>query len=102
MDDNKVLTLVSKDRILLTPPTRLLFEIANLRNATPATVSRGGVLFINESDIGWTPYMNAWLERSQKKMTVKKEGMLGNMPICPTMDEVAKSVFYRCFGQYFE
>ncbi len=64
MDDNKVLTLVSNDRIPLTPPMRLLFEIANLRNATPATVSRGGVLFINESDIGWGPYMNAWLERS--------------------------------------
>jgi dynein heavy chain len=26
---------------------RLLFEVSNLKNATPATVSRGGVLFIN-------------------------------------------------------
>jgi dynein heavy chain len=81
---------------------RILFEIANLSNATPATVSRRGVPFINESDIGWTPYMNAWLKCSHEKMTVKKEGMLWNKPICPTIDEVAKSVFYRCFGQYFE
>lgn len=58
MDDNKVLTLVSNDRIPLSAEMRLLFEIDNLRNATPATVSRAGVLFINETDIGWMPYMN--------------------------------------------
>ncbi len=64
MDDNKVLTLVSNDRIFLTNSMRLNFEISNLRNATPATVSRAGVLFINSTDIGWIPYMNSWLERS--------------------------------------
>jgi len=53
MDDNKVLTLVSNERIPLTPSMRLIIEVSNLRNATPATVSRGGVLFINEGDIGW-------------------------------------------------
>jgi len=57
MDDNKVLTLVSNDRIPLTPSMRLIFEISNLKFATPATVSRAGVLFINETDIGWLPYM---------------------------------------------
>jgi len=64
MDDNKVLTLVSNDRIPLTPSMRLLFEISNLKNATPATASRAGVLFINDTDIGWMPYVNTWLERS--------------------------------------
>ena len=44
---------------------RLIFEISNLKNATPATVSRAGVLYINETDIGWMPFMNSWLERSQ-------------------------------------
>jgi len=60
MDDNKVLTLVSNERIPLTPEMRLLIEVSNLRNATPATVSRGGVLFINEADIGWMPYYESW------------------------------------------
>lgn len=66
MDDNKVLTLVSNDRIPLTKEMRLIFEISNLINATPATVSRGGVLYINETDIGWLPYMNSWLDRSKE------------------------------------
>ncbi len=64
MDDNKVLTLISNDRIPLSNSMRLLFEISHLINATPATVSRAGVLFINSDDIGWLPYMNSWLERS--------------------------------------
>lgn len=40
MDDNKVLTLASNERIALTPSMRLLFEISNLRTATPATVKK--------------------------------------------------------------
>lgn len=38
MDDNKVLTLASNERIALSPSMRLLFEISNLKTATPATV----------------------------------------------------------------
>ena len=67
MDDNKVLTLVSNDRVALTKEMRLLFEISNLKNATPATASRAGVLYINEIDIGYMPYFNQWLVRSIEK-----------------------------------
>lgn len=55
MDDNKVLTLASNERIALTPSMRLLFEISHLKTATPATVSRAGILFINPQDLGWNP-----------------------------------------------
>lgn len=41
MDDNKVLTLASNERIALTKEMRLLFEVGHLQSATPATVSRG-------------------------------------------------------------
>ena len=62
MDDNKVLTLTNGDRFPLDEFMRLLFEISNLRNATLATVSRGGVLYINEKDIGITPFFDKWLK----------------------------------------
>ena len=55
MDDNKVLTLASNERIPLTPSMRLLFEISHLRTATPATVSRAGILYLNVTDLGWNP-----------------------------------------------
>jgi dynein heavy chain len=67
MDDNKVLTLVSQERIPLTPSMRLVLEISNMRNATPATASRGGVLYINEQDIGWRPFVDTWLARFKAK-----------------------------------
>lgn len=62
MDDNKVLTLASNERIALTKHMRLLFEISNLRTATPATVSRAGILYINPADLGWNPYVASWID----------------------------------------
>lgn len=55
MDDNKVLTLASNERIALTKDMRLLFEVSDLKYATPATVSRAGILYINSADLGWYP-----------------------------------------------
>ncbi len=45
---------------------RLVLEISHLKNATPATVSRGGVLYVNDSDIGWKPYYDSWLKKYKK------------------------------------
>ncbi|XP_064146127.1 dynein axonemal heavy chain 11 isoform X3 [Loxodonta africana] len=63
MDDNKVLTLASNERVALTPLMRLLFEIHHLRTATPATVSRAGILYVNPQDLGWNPYVASWIDR---------------------------------------
>ncbi len=63
MDDNKMLTLVSNERISLTKPMRLVFEISNLDNATPATVSRAGIIYINATDIGSKPFLDSWVEQ---------------------------------------
>ena len=52
---SQVLTLASNERIPLTPSMRLMFEIGHLRTATPATVSRAGILFVNPADLGWNP-----------------------------------------------
>jgi dynein heavy chain len=49
MDDNKLLTLASNERIPLKPHMRLIFEIRDLRFATPATVSRAGILYISDT-----------------------------------------------------
>uniref|UniRef100_A0A8D1XQ40 AAA+ ATPase domain-containing protein n=1 Tax=Sus scrofa TaxID=9823 RepID=A0A8D1XQ40_PIG len=62
MDDNKVLTLASNERIPLNPTMRLLFEISHLRTATPATVSRAGILYINPADLGWSPPVSSWID----------------------------------------
>lgn len=61
MDDNKVLTLVSNERVALDDAMRMVFEINSLDNATPATVSRAGILYVNEDDVGWQPFLDSWI-----------------------------------------
>jgi dynein heavy chain len=63
MDDNKMLTLASNERIPLTPSMRLLLEVNHMNHCSPATVSRGGVIFVNADDVGWKPVVDSWIER---------------------------------------
>ena len=63
MDDNKILTLASNERIVLKPHMRLLFEIRDLKFATPATVSRAGILFISDTmGFQWRSYVRSWIK----------------------------------------
>ncbi|KAG7460463.1 dynein heavy chain 11, axonemal-like isoform X1, partial [Solea senegalensis] len=66
MDDNKVLTLASNERVPLTSSMRLLFEISHLKTATPATVSRAGILYVNQQDLGWNPYVASWIDQRER------------------------------------
>ncbi|CAG9313552.1 unnamed protein product [Blepharisma stoltei] len=64
MDDNKILTLASNERIPLKPHMRMLFEIRDLRFASPATVSRAGILYISDtSGYQWRAFYKAWIAR---------------------------------------
>ena len=56
MDDNKILTLASNERIPLRPAMRMIFEIGSLKYASPATVSRAGIIYVNVTDVGWPFY----------------------------------------------
>jgi len=62
MDDNKLLTLASNERITLKPSMRLIFEIRDLKFATPATVSRAGILYISDTaGSQWRSYVKSWI-----------------------------------------
>lgn len=63
LDDNKVLTLLNGDRISLPNNMGLIFEVENLAVASPATVSRAGMVYLDINDLGWRPYMESWVEK---------------------------------------
>ncbi|XP_061138372.1 dynein axonemal heavy chain 2 [Syngnathus typhle] len=66
MDDNKVLTLINGERISMPEQVSLLFEVENLAQASPATVSRCGMVYNDYVDLGWKPFVKSWLEKREK------------------------------------
>lgn len=51
LDDNRLLTLPSGERLALPANVRILLEVDSLRHATPATVSRCGMVWFSEETV---------------------------------------------------
>lgn len=65
LDDNRILTLANNDRIAMTENVKLVFEVANLDNASPATVSRCGIIYVSDTDLFWQPLIESWILKRQ-------------------------------------
>ncbi|NXF29028.1 DYH10 protein, partial [Nyctibius bracteatus] len=62
MDDNKLLTLANGERIRLQLHCALLFEVGDLQYASPATVSRCGMVFVDPKNLKYEPYWQKWVQ----------------------------------------
>jgi len=68
MDDNRLLTLPNGDRIRLQNHCKLLMEVADLQYASPATISRCGMVYVDPKDLGWAPYVWKWVRTNTENI----------------------------------
>jgi dynein heavy chain len=71
LDDNKTLCLANGERIRLTKQMNMVFEVNDLAVASPATVSRCGMVYLEEVHLGWRHVARSWAERLEERLDAK-------------------------------
>ncbi|KAL3266579.1 hypothetical protein HHI36_010743 [Cryptolaemus montrouzieri] len=67
LDDNRLLTLPSGWRIQFGPNVNFLFETHNLDQASPATISRIGIVLLSEEDMNVKDFVNNFVNQQSEE-----------------------------------
>ncbi|XP_073527968.1 dynein axonemal heavy chain 14 isoform X2 [Phyllobates terribilis] len=68
LDDTRTLCLANSERIRLPQRMRMIFEVDSLTQASPATVSRCAMVYMDPVDLGWRPFVKTWLMKISNKV----------------------------------
>lgn len=77
LDDNRLLTMPSGERIQFGPNVNFVFETHDLSCASPATISRMGMIFLSDEDTDVRSLVQAWLlqrKPNQHQRQIEAEG----------------------------
>ncbi|KAL2095874.1 hypothetical protein ACEWY4_008022 [Coilia grayii] len=78
LDDNRLLTMPSGERIQFGPNVNFLFETHDLSCASPATISRMGMIFLSDEDTDVNALVKSWLKNQADECRCNLESWLGD------------------------
>ena len=63
LDDSKILCLPNGERIKLKPSLKMIFEVQDLPHASPSTISRCGVVYIEPGTVEYENMVRVFLDK---------------------------------------
>ena len=76
LDDNRLLTMPSGERIQFGPNVNFLFETHDLSCASPATISRMGMIFLSDEDADVQAVVKSWLAKESSETRSATEQLI--------------------------